>query len=255
MNETPKNKSSRRISRALLIWLILFILIVFAQIAGLIVYIVKYPHDEHLFSLSVLAASFLILGVVGASIPLCLLMLVRWLRSWRNLRRALIGLAILATLIAIFYTEEDWRGKRAWENCKRELEAKGAVLDWDKYIPPPVPDDQNFFTAPKMQDWFVSINGAQHKNELHTLATNAILVAVITNKTAAADFISWSDQFEPDFDLIREALKRPYARMDGDYSIPYKIPIPNFVSTRALAQVLDQRTKCYLMLNQPEKAL
>ena len=75
--------------------------------------------------------------------------------GWRILRRILITLAIFATLIAIFYTEEDWRGKRAWENCKRELEAKGAVLDWDKYIPPPVPDDQNFFKAPKMQDWFV----------------------------------------------------------------------------------------------------
>ena len=67
--------------------------------------------------------------------------------GWRILRRILIGLAILATLIAIFYAEEDWRGKRAWENCKRELEAKGAVLDWNKYIPPPVPDDQNFFMA------------------------------------------------------------------------------------------------------------
>lgn len=56
-------------------------------------------------------------------------------------------MAIFATLIAIFYTEEDWRGKRAWKNCKRELEAKGAVLDWNAYIPAPVPDDQNFFTA------------------------------------------------------------------------------------------------------------
>ena len=53
-------------------------------------------------------------------------------RGWRILRRVLITLAVLATLIAIFYTEEDWRGKRAWENCKRELEAKGVVLDWDE---------------------------------------------------------------------------------------------------------------------------
>jgi tetratricopeptide (TPR) repeat protein len=69
-------------------------------------------------------------------------------RGWRNLRRFLIGLAVLATLFAIFYTEEDWRGRRAWENCKHELEAKGVVLDWDKFIPPTVPDDQNFFKAP-----------------------------------------------------------------------------------------------------------
>jgi hypothetical protein len=75
--------------------------------------------------------------------------------GWRILRRIFIGIAIFATLIAVFYTEEDWRGKRTWENCKREYEAKGYVVDWDKLIPPPVPDDQNFFKAPNMSEWFV----------------------------------------------------------------------------------------------------
>ena len=92
-------------------------------------------------------------------------------RGWRIGRRILMGVAILATLIAIFYTEEDWRGKRAWENCKRELETKGAVLDWNQYIPPPVPEDQNFFSAPKMQEWFVKSLHAS-TNELTMLVTN-----------------------------------------------------------------------------------
>jgi hypothetical protein len=35
------------------------------------------------------------------------------------------------------------------------LEAKGEVLDWNAYIPPPVPDEQNIFKAPKMAEWFV----------------------------------------------------------------------------------------------------
>ncbi len=69
-------------------------------------------------------------------------------RGWRILRRILIGLAILATLVAALVTEEDWRGKRAWENYKHELEAKGEKLDWQAFVPPSVPDDQNFFTAP-----------------------------------------------------------------------------------------------------------
>ena len=58
-------------------------------------------------------------------------------RGWRILRRILIALAMLATLIAIFYTEEDWRGKRAWENYKHESEAKGEKLDWQAFVPPP----------------------------------------------------------------------------------------------------------------------
>ena len=301
----------------------------------------------------------------------------------RITRRVLVGLAIFATLIAIFYTEEDWRGKRAWENCKRELEAKGAVLDWNNFIPPPVPDDQNFFKASKKIAFsFVhSRNDAEAefyaKQEriqlgptesnsfpiLDTAKTRPVVAALFTvispgsgtlesagNRlvlqlndpaarskagqliqntigrsangsqgfkfsefrltnltpaqiilqadpppsvadlenlmpadtvtnighlrveatgakgvfqvlltgvriTAAADYLKWSDQYEPDFDEIREALKRPYAQIDCDYSQPYQIQIPNFVMMRFLAQTLAQRTQCYLLLGQPEKAL
>jgi hypothetical protein len=182
-------------------------------------------------------------------------------KGWRIWRRILTGLAILATLIAIFYAEEDWRGKRAWKNCKRELEAKGMVLDWEKFIPPPVPDDQNFFKAPKMTAWFV---GRNTTNDLYLRMNGQKFAAInrsvgagnlITTVASAKEYLAWSDQFEPDFDTMREALKRPYAWMDGDYSRPYEIPIPNFVTMRIVAQTLAQRTHCYLMLGQPEKAL
>lgn len=72
-------------------------------------------------------------------------------RAWRIVRRTLIGLAVLATLVAIFYTEEDWRGKRAWESYKHEMEAKGEKFDWQAFVPPAVPDDQNFCEAPIFQ--------------------------------------------------------------------------------------------------------
>ncbi len=302
---------------------------------------------------------------------------------WQLLRRGLIGLAALVTLIAIFYAEENWRGKRAWENCKRELEAKGAVLDWNKYIPPPVPDDQNFFTystnillrfrksqtdaqseaATKLQ-WLrlapsgsnsfpvfdsakstplvvasliisptaivgqqsdttnlvVTLNAAtapeQVRNLIKTtlgrsangaagfkfsefqlsnlaparivlrtdvplsasdltnlvpsnLAANlgrlqvaatsdkAVFQVTLTNVqvTAAADYLKWSDQFEPAFDEIREALKRPCAILPGDYSVSWKMPIPNFVTMRNLVQTLAQRAQCHLLLGQPDQAL
>ena len=164
----------------------------------------------------------------------------------------MVGIAVLATLIAVIYTEEDWRGRRAWENCKRELEAKGAVLDWDKYIPPTVPDDRNFFKAPKMADWFVR---GHNGTELQDLLQNSNTVSVITNETAANDYLAWSDKLQPQFDLIREALKRPYARMDGDYSKPFEQPIPNFISVRIVTKTLAQRAKCDLLLGQPDKAL
>jgi hypothetical protein len=72
---------------------------------------------------------------------------------------------------------------------------------------------------------------------------------------AAADYLAWSDQFEADFSTIREALKRPYAQMDGDYQRPFMMPIPNYFAIRDAAQVLAGRAQCYFLLGQPEKAL
>ncbi len=79
----------------------------------------------------------------------------QWFFTWRTMRRTLVGVAILATLLAIFYAVENWRGKRAWEQCKRDLAAKGELLDWTTCIPAPIPDDENIIKAPKMAEWFI----------------------------------------------------------------------------------------------------
>jgi hypothetical protein len=179
-------------------------------------------------------------------------------RGWRILRRILIAFAVLITLTAVFYTEEDLRGWRAWQKCQREFEARGFIMDWDKLIPPPVPDDENFFAAPKMQEWFVrSLNST---NDLARRLANPKTSSIgttneIVSERDARDYLAWSDQFAPDFDLMREALKRPYARMDGDYRRPVEIPIPNFVAVRSVAQTLAQRAHCHFLLNQPGQAL
>ena len=72
-------------------------------------------------------------------------------RRWRYW---LTGLVAFSATIALFYAEENWRGWRAWENCQRDLAAKGARLDWAYYIPPAVPEDENIFGAPEMRQWF-----------------------------------------------------------------------------------------------------
>src|SRR6266446_5544217 len=74
--------------------------------------------------------------------------------DWRPWRRALVIVGGIVILVAAFYVEEDWRGKRAWEQCRRDLEARGEVLDWNAYIPALVPDEQNIFKAPNIADWF-----------------------------------------------------------------------------------------------------
>src|SRR6185295_14800058 len=181
---------------------------------------------------------------------------------WRTARRVLICLALSATLIPAFYTEENWRGKRAWDKCKQQLEAKGMDFNWQALIPPPIPDEQNIFKAPKMAEWFVRNGPPQTAtNELSLRLANSRTSSVggVTNAIQtdadAREYLAWSDKFSPEFDLMREALRRPYARMDGDYSHPATIPVPNYIMMRVVDQTLAQRTHCFLLLGEPDKAL
>lgn len=176
--------------------------------------------------------------------------------GWTILRRVLLCAAIVATLVAAFYAEEDWRGQRAWTNCKRRLEAEGVVLDWKAFVPPPVPDDQNVFAAPHMMEWFsvsnlVAINTTSPA--LRMGLTNTY--ATIADERTASNYLVASDQFEPVFFQVRAALQRPAARMFGDYSRPYQTPVANYVTVREFCLVLAQRAKCYALRREPEKAL
>lgn len=76
--------------------------------------------------------------------------IVRWFCSWRNLRRFIFCAACLATLIALFYAEEDWRGQHDWEKFKQAEAAKGETFDWSSVVPPPVPDEPELCLLPGM---------------------------------------------------------------------------------------------------------
>ena len=69
---------------------------------------------------------------------------------------ALIRWALVSAIaVSLFYLEENWRGKRAWERYKQDLQSKGVVLDWSLKPLPVIPDDENFYKAPGMAEWFV----------------------------------------------------------------------------------------------------
>jgi len=79
-----------------------------------------------------------------------LLLNLRRLLSWRAIR----FLVAVTILIALFYAEEDWRGKRAWEKFQRVWESKGEHFDREAFIPPPIPDEQNFASIPLLAAMF-----------------------------------------------------------------------------------------------------
>jgi hypothetical protein len=98
---------------------------------------------------SISLTAFLIAGVITCGFFMVFVAnpLFRWL-CWRHWRRTLFALACFITLIALFYAEEGWRGKGAWEKFKREWEAKGEKFDRASLVPPAVPEDQNFALTP-----------------------------------------------------------------------------------------------------------
>ncbi len=177
--------------------------------------------------------------------------------SWKTwLWRTLVTASIIIVIAAGFYAEENSRGLRAWQKCESELTARGESLDWNKFIPAPVPDEKNFYKAPMMAEWFVKGTNFIVSHSPNLLpASNPETTAEVITEVSASNYVAWCAAFEPGFDLMRVALKRPSARLDGDYSRPYKQPIPNFVSYRIVAQTLAHRARCFLWLGQSDKSL
>jgi hypothetical protein len=141
MNEKPKSiwKKSRRGMRSyLLAWLA--VLAIAPVIFAIFTLATQTPFTHAEFGLLLFFEVFVsILFLVGV--------FMQWLISM-GWRRILFALACFATLIALAYAEEDWRGWHAWNQFKHQWEAKGEKLDYASVIPPAVPDEQNFALTP-----------------------------------------------------------------------------------------------------------
>lgn len=101
--------------------------------------------------------------------------LVRWLFNPKTIRICLFTGVSLATVIALFYGEENWRGRRAWQNLKREFEARGERLDMAAFIPPRIPDEQNLAMTPLLKPLFeFEFDRTPGRNGLSWRDTNAM---------------------------------------------------------------------------------
>jgi len=69
------------------------------------------------------------------------------------MRRVLITLAWVVSLIALYYGIADWRGRHAWNEYRQKYEANVAPLEPQAYIPKLIPDSENFAATPFVQSW------------------------------------------------------------------------------------------------------
>ena len=197
--------------------------------------------------------------------------------GWWQARRILIAVACLVTLVAGFYAEEDWRGKHDWESYKHEWEAKGEKFDWQAFVPPAVPNDQNFFTAPiftNMLNGKVVMNpytlaavqmtwpendevgymGGEGKARITDLKTWQATYRNPTNayltkefpvtpqpQTPAKDVLFALSKFDSAVEELRQASQRPYASVPLNYE-------DGFGSTSSLLPILAELKRCTQVL-------
>lgn len=217
---------------------------------------------------------------------------LRWLVRWQTVRRALIALAWVVTLIALLYGEENWRGRRTWEKYRQELEAQGAQLDLQAFIPPPIPDDQNFAATPFVMSWFPRGGGgwddnyskadakvpgqdASRRQFMDLAAWGTTLKAAETGTLksyrhieagkldaesraqAAPAVLAGLQDGEATFQELREATRKPQVRYPVVYHLdnPWGILLPHLAKLKATCLRLRLKACAELALGQSDRAM
>jgi hypothetical protein len=127
----------------------------------------------------------------------------------RHFKRFLFSLACLATLIALIYAEEDWRGWHAWNQFKHEWEAKGEKFDYASIVPTPVPDNQNFamslvWVAEIKYDFLTTPKRAEswYGDQIYSEDVSKILRLLPVSVSGLVGTNWWSVEYSPDFPKV-----------------------------------------------------
>src|ERR1051326_6465946 len=204
-------------------------------------------------------------------------------RSSRFFWRSAFLAVATGTLVALFYRVEHWRGYWAWERCQRELKDKGEQLDWVAYVPPRVPDEQNFIKTPLLEafgyagqvanrEWQCFDDARQYlvweawvdsrvgrkmdwEKCQAVLRHRANLALPPLPQHPAADLLRVLEGTEAGLDEFGDASLKPLAQFDVDRTAPFEESRDvNFVRVRTLSQLLAYHACAELALDHSDKA-
>src|SRR5262245_25447792 len=85
---------------------------------------------------------------------------------------AISSIITIAVVVQLLFFQRSFE-KKAWEKCRRDLEAKGEHLDWQYFVPPAVPDDQNFAMTPSLaplMDFTTNTEGKRVQRDTNAVA-------------------------------------------------------------------------------------
>jgi hypothetical protein len=164
------------------------------------------------------------------------------------LRRSLKVLAGGLVLLVLFHLVENWRGRRAWAAWQQEQKASGQRFDLVAFVPPPVPDAENFALVPRIAD---SINGKQPLLELPGGWPSGTMngwhegqhvdLDAYAKVFPEGDVRKGLEAYRGVLDDFVQATRKPACRIPIDYNRYPGIEIPSLLGFRGAARMLQLR--------------
>ncbi len=190
-----------------------------------------------------------------------------------------IGSALLAVLalgiIPGFYLVEKYRGRAAWRAYETEAKARGVQLDFAAYIPPEIPDAENFASIPIFDAAFRAVDAKeevpdplklpdakdgelpkfadmakQQRLDLaawqHYFVEAGLLPAAGEN--AAADVLLALAKFAAPLVQIDAASARPHCRFPVHWENAYAAAVPHLGILNSASKLYALRLSAHLAL-------
>ncbi len=175
-------------------------------------------------------------------------------RKWLTGGWAISGV-VLVFLVIAFYIEEDWRGEAYWKQAQEDIAAQGESLDPDKFVPPPVPDEENFGVLPIFHlDPDPASASSRYAEDLSPMKMKRAFSRVSPNNlpTSSTERLEpdqlpylgkWSKGEQPDLSVIKKRLadlchrELPTARLSPNASLTdmFGLLCPAHANLRAAA--------------------
>lgn len=202
----------------------------------------------------------------------------------KRARIILIIVLVVCLLPVVFVELNNWLAKHEWEKCKAGLEAKGEHLDYSYFVPPHVPDDQNFALTPLVRPLLgekedsnaplrkisIKVPGSKAKppalkgwntGNFYDLALiqkyyRESLPGLHLSGSPGEDMLSVYAQFDPLFKQLREDLaSHPQCCFPVRYDLGMGASLPHLTVLQSCVSVLARRACAELQLGRSDDAL
>ena len=201
--------------------------------------------------------------------------LLRRIFSRKTAIRLALTVACLIVLIFALRAYENRRGAQAWAAYRTDAEQRGVRLWLSDFVPPPVPDSENFAAIPIIQEIFAA---AEERREFHSVLAlpprtqGGWPPLAEPLKSRRIDLVQWREtltqttplsangedsarevlaalaDYEPALQQLRDAARRPRSRFPVKWEEGIAAMLPHFGTLRDASRIFALRMAAHLAL-------